>query len=91
MPDRADYLARTLLSRLRSLQVDDVATDRARAHAQVRDMVTKVLAVELGVIDGPTIAAVTEALPSPDAPPAPLSRDVQEVAQFLRVKLHALL
>jgi len=55
MPDRADYLARTFITRARALETlaaDGDVVDLLALSRRLEDMVAKVLAVEVGVVDG---------------------------------------
>ena len=64
MPDRADYLARTLISRLSSLEEvleDSPETERATRRLE---LVGKVLATEAGIVNGITDRLVSGALPT---------------------------
>lgn len=91
MPDRADYLARTLINRMRSLEAvlaeDEMA---AGTGAQRRlELVEKVFAVEAGVLDGTLHRTFLAAMPAV-APDKPVSdREVREFSAFLRVRLPA--
>jgi hypothetical protein len=89
-PDRASYLARRLISRLRDLEgarQDDAERNDHREVGSRQDMVTKVLAVEAGVTDGSTVKLVANALPRIYPAQPTLDRDVAELAAFLRVQL----
>lgn len=52
-----------------------------------QEMASKVLAVELGITDGPTVLRVARALPGVAATRAPTDRDREELAGFLRTQL----
>ena len=83
MSDRADYLARTLINRMRSLE--EALDERAAGDARRRvELVEKVLAIEAGVLDGATHRLVLSAMPtlSPREPVSP--REFAEFAAFVR-------
>ncbi|MEJ1973304.1 MAG: hypothetical protein WDM96_12825 [Lacunisphaera sp.] len=87
MPDRADYLARTLINRMRSLE--EALADRASASdtddAQRRvELVEKVLAVEAGVLDGATHRLLLSAMPTLSRREAVSAREFAEFAAFVR-------
>ncbi len=91
MPDRADYLARTLLTRMRSLE--EVLSDdegNAANHTRRRvELVEKVLSVEAGVLDGTMHRTFLAAMPTL-TPGKPVSdRDLREFSAFLRERLPA--
>ena len=89
-PDRALYLARLLISRLRDLEealLDNTDPDKRSKVERQQDLVVKVLAVEAGVTDGPTVQLVANALPRVDLTLPVLDRDVSELAAFLRAQL----
>lgn len=89
-PDRAAYLARVLLSRLRQLEIaalEDDAPGLRKSTVTREDMVAKVLAVETGVTDGSTVQLVASALPRITAQRSASDRDVSELAAFLRARL----
>lgn len=89
MPDRADYLARTLINRMRSLEAV-LAEDGMGAGAGATrrlELVEKVLAVEAGVLDGTLHRTFLAAMPAL-APGKPVSdREVREFSAFLRERL----
>ena len=90
MPDRATYLARVFLTRLR--QLDDVSGDESGMDEQAesarrQELVSKVLAVEAGIVDGTTVRRVAQALPRVDRHRALSDRDKEELAAFLRAQL----
>jgi hypothetical protein len=90
MPDRADYLARVLVSRLRDLEsalLDDAEPDEHEEGMRRQEIVTKVLAIEEGITDGPTVQLVTSALPRIDPMEPPSDRDMADFAGFLRKQL----
>lgn len=87
MPDRADYLARTLLTRskeLTALLEPKLPAGSIEASRQKEQMVLKVLAVETGVTDGVTVTRVAAALPNPRSQNEVSGRDLNEYAEFLR-------
>lgn len=88
MIDRADFLARTLVARLRNLEerfAEDSrdAPDRGQRIAAIE----KVLAIELGVTDGSTISLIEAAAPSAKSLQHQSSSDLSNFAEFLRVRL----
>ena len=89
MPDRADYLARTLINRMRSLE-GVLAEDGANAGVGATrrlELVEKVLAVEAGVLDGTLHRTFLAAMPGL-TPGKPVSdREVREFSAFLRERL----
>ena len=90
MPTRATYLARLLVSRLRQLEaamLDDAAPDEFEDSKRRQELVAKILAVEEGITDGPTVQLVTIALPRVDPNSATPDRDVAELANFLSEQL----
>jgi hypothetical protein len=92
MADRADYLARTLLSRMRSLEgvlLDDAAPDESESAQRRAELVEKILAVEAGVVDGPTVQMVLAAMPAIDIEQPIVDRDRDDFAAFLRRQVWA--
>ena len=92
MPDRADYLARTLLTRMRSLE--EVLAEDADGHAssptQRRvELVEKVMAVEAGVLDGTMHRTFLAAMPTVTPGKSISDRDLKEFSAFLRERLPA--
>ncbi len=87
MPDRADYLARQLLSRAAAFEAD-AASDAALLAARER-LVTKVLASEAGIVDGATVRLVAEALPDESTRRHNADAAARELALFLRERLGA--
>jgi hypothetical protein len=86
MADRAQYLARLLVSRLQNLErilVEDVP-DETEQRKRREELVAKILAVEMGVTEGRQVLRVTGALPRvlPDEPVP--EREVRELADLLR-------
>lgn len=90
MVDRAHALARTLLARLTNLHAG-FAEDRRGApdRAQRIAAIEKVLAVELGVTDAATLAAIEAAAPSCDPARRVTASESAEFAGFLRQRLRA--
>lgn len=89
MVDRAHYLARTLISRVTALEAaarEDAGT-RYALRGRRLELVAKVLAVELGVTEGATIAVIESALPELVDGHRPTDRDVSALAGFLRKHL----
>lgn len=84
MADRAHQIARTLVARMIALQgaADAVEAERRQRVA----LVEKVLAVELGVTDGATVALVEAALPRAVRERVP-DRELAGFADFLRQRL----
>ena len=92
MPDRADYLARTLLTRMRSLE--EVLAEGADATAvnptQRRvELVEKVMAVEAGVLDGTMHRTFLAAMPTVTPGKSISDRELKEFSAFLRERLPA--
>jgi hypothetical protein len=89
MPDRADYLARTLLTRMHSLE-KVLAEDEGRDAPHRRlELVEKVLAVEAGVLDGATHRNVLAAMPTPGPKESVSNGELREFSAFLRERLPA--
>lgn len=91
-PDRADYLARTLINRMRSLE--EVLADRAggsgAGDAQRRvELVEKVMAVEAGVLDGTLHRTFLAAMPAVVPGKSVSDRELREFSAFLRERLPA--
>lgn len=88
--DRATYLARQLLTRMRSLEAalrDDADAATRAPAARREELVAKVLAIEADTTDGPTVRLVTAAMP-PVRPDQNWSdREQAELAAFLRARL----
>lgn len=85
MPDRADYLARQLLTRAAAFE-SGARDERELAAARER-LVTKVLASEAGIVDGATVQLVASALPDEITRRQSSDRAVREYAAFLRERL----
>jgi len=87
MPDRADYLARTLINRMRSLE-GVLAEDRGASDARRRiELVEKVLVVEAGVLDGGLHRSTLAAMPVVTPGKAISERELGEFSAFLRERL----
>jgi hypothetical protein len=92
MPDRADYLARTLLNRMRSLEevlaegADSYATNPTQRRVE---LVEKVMAVEAGVLDGTMHRTFLAAMPAVVPGKAVSDRELREFSAFLRERLPA--
>jgi hypothetical protein len=88
MADRAQYLARTLIARLANLQSSFAEDGRGEPDRRQRiATIEKVLAVELGITDGMTMALVEAAVPHVGAAKPVPDRDVAAFAEFLRQRL----
>jgi hypothetical protein len=90
MPDRADYLAKTLLARMRSLDAvlrDGSDTPEAEELRRRIELVEKVLAIDAGIVDGPTNRVVLSAMPTLDPRRATTDKEQAEFAAFLRGQL----
>ena len=89
MSTRSNYLARTLLTRVRSLRgslaEDEVPTGEVRER--MRDLVAKVLVVEEGITDESKVRLVLDALPSINPDRATLDREQRELAATLEARL----
>jgi hypothetical protein len=88
MSDRADYLARTLIARLARLQSNSTEDGRAEPDRQRRiEVIEKVLAVELGLTDGPTLASIEATVPRVKSGERAPDREQAAFAAFLRQRL----
>lgn len=88
MADRADYLARTLMTRLLHLHARCAEDRRGDPDRRQRiEVIEKVLAIELGVTDSSTSALVESAAPSPLPENLRSGRELSEFAAFLRQRL----
>lgn len=89
MPSRSDYLARTLIARMRSLDAVLAEDGAAPGNASTRrlELVEKVLAVEAGVLDGAVHRTVLSALPTATPGRAVSERETSEFSEFLRQRL----
>ena len=90
MPDRSDYLAKTLVNRLGSLEAilrEDFSANDSRLPAKREETVAKILAVDAGVTEGRIVRAVLNAMPHVSASGAVSPRDLTEFAAFLRGRL----
>jgi hypothetical protein len=85
MADRADYLARTMIARLTNLQASFDEDGRGEPDRQQRiEAIEKVLAVELGITDGTTLAVIETAVPNLKAARQAPDQEVATFADFLR-------
>lgn len=90
MADRADHLARTLITRLGNLEERFTEDRRGEPDRRQRiEMVEKILAVELGITDSATSALIEAAVPHSKAARQGLDRELVEFAEFLRERLRA--
>jgi hypothetical protein len=88
MPDRADHLARNLITRLSNLHRRFLEEKRGEPDRSQRiEVVAKVLAVEFGVTDGATLSSVEAAAPTVLPGQPAHARDTAEFADFLRQRL----
>lgn len=88
MADRADYLARTLIGRLANLRAAFAEDGRGEPDRQQRiEAIEKVLAVELGITDGTTMAVIEAAVPTIKSAKSGSDRELTEFAEFLRRRL----
>ncbi len=88
--DRASYLARQLLTRMRSLEtaLADDTDHPTRSHAARREeLVAKVLAIEADTTDGATVRLVAAAMPRVHPGRDWSDRDQTALAEFLRERL----
>ena len=88
MADRADYLARTLTTRLAQLH-RRFAEDRLGEpdRRQRIEIIEKVLATELGVTNSATLALIESAAPSVRSDAHGTHRELTAFADFLRQPL----
>lgn len=90
MSDRATYLARTILSRMRALDgviAEDGMTGSEEAEARRSAALRKVLAVEEGATFGPTVETVMRAVPRTAGPHPTSDRDLAEFVAVLKREL----
>jgi hypothetical protein len=90
MSDRADYLARTIVRRLRAIEAiarEDFSADDPQLAGRQLETVAKILAVDAGVTDGITVRTVLSAVPHLPANSEPSPREMREFASFLRERL----
>jgi hypothetical protein len=89
MADRADYIARTIMTRLAHLQASFAEDGRGQLDRRQRiAAVEKVLAIELGITDGITAASVEAAAPNIAAiGRGGLDRERTAFAAFLRERV----
>jgi hypothetical protein len=88
-PDRADYLARTLVTRMRSLDAVLAEDDGAPDSRRRIELVEKILAVEAGVLDGALHRTTLAAMPATTPGRAVTDRELREFSAFLRERLPA--
>jgi hypothetical protein len=92
MVDRAHYLARTLIARLANLQQSFAEDGRGEPERRQRiEVIEKVLAIELGMTDGTTMALIEATVPHLKTDKQSADRDVAAFAEFLRRRLAPLL
>jgi hypothetical protein len=90
MSDRADYLARTLSTRLAQLRARFAEDRRGEPDRQARlAVIEKILAVEFGLTDAATLAGIEAAAPSFAAAETTSPREQAALAEFLRRHLAA--
>jgi hypothetical protein len=87
MPDRADYLARTLISRLSSLEETLEELPETERSARRLELVGKVLAIEAGIVNSMTDRLVSGALPTIHPGERVRDRDQAALADFLRTRI----
>jgi hypothetical protein len=90
MPDRADYIAKTIVGRLRSLEAilrEDLPANDPRLPERRTETVAKILAVDAGVTDGITVQTVLSSVPHFSASGETSPREMAEFAAFLRKRL----
>lgn len=90
MPDRADYLAKTIVNRVHSLEAilrEDLPANDPRLPARREETVAKILVVDAGVTDGTTVRTVLNAVPHVSASGEVSPREMAEFAAFLRGRL----
>ncbi len=88
MPDRADHLARTLLTRidrLRTLTREDGRREPDRGQRLA--VIEKILAVEVGITDSTTLATIEAAVPDETTARQSPDRELAIFAAFLRRRL----
>jgi hypothetical protein len=88
MADRAEFLARTLISRTSTLAAFSREGNQPAKpnRAERTALIEKVFAVELGVTDGATISLVEAALPQ-HLDERARDRDIATLAEFFRQHL----
>jgi hypothetical protein len=88
MADRADYLARTLIARLANLHATFAEDGRGEPDRRQRiAAIEKVLAVELGITDGTTMALIEATVPNVKPAKQVPDRELAELSEFLRRRL----
>lgn len=86
---RSTYLARTLLTRAKSLagSLAEDGASAAQVRERLRDLVAKVLVVEEGITEEAKVRFVLDALPTVSAGRAASDRDLRELAASLEAQL----
>ncbi len=86
---RSTYLARTLLTRAKSLAAGlaEDGASAAQVRERLRDLVAKVLVVEEGITEEAKVRFVLDALPTVNAGRAVSDRDQRELAASLEAQL----
>ena len=88
MADRADFLARTVMTRLKNLKARFAEDNLGEPDRRQRiEVIEKVLAVELGVTDSTTMALVESAAPAASASERESHQELSQFAAFLRKHL----
>lgn len=87
MSTRSTYLARTLLTRLSSLNAVLAGEAESEARTRRRDLVAKVLVVEEGITEEAKIRFVLDALPSVSAARPVSERETRDLAASLEAQL----
>jgi hypothetical protein len=89
MSTRSTYLARTLISRSRTLAANlaEDGAESAEMRERLRDLVAKVLVVEEGITEETKVRLVLDALPAVNAKRAASDRDLRELATTLEDRL----
>jgi hypothetical protein len=90
MTQRAQALARTLISRMREFEQanrDNPARNEADDNEQRKKLVEKILFTEVGLTDYAKAQLVAVAMPRLGAGPETADRDLREFAEFLDAHL----
>ena len=91
MPDRADHLAKTLLARThtleRQLAEDHIAPDSPQATERRLSLISKVLATDVGVVNGLIDRTVLRLMPTLRPGREVPESERREFAEALRSKL----
>lgn len=69
------------------IELDGPADDKTQPARRRQEQVAKVLAVETGIVDGPTVQWVASAIPAIDLRRESTEREISELADFLRGRL----